>query len=294
MIKKMSLTVAALAVLTGCGSVPADGEPKAGASATSGTATADKKLQMESIQADCMKQKGFKYVAYVPPEEKKTAAEIKRDNGDYQEMRKYREKYGFEVFAEFVYPGEVGISKTAAKIDQDPNTKITGDLSRSQYTSYKTARDACFARAAKEALGKNITKRTDLFQQFSQAKKLIVAREVDGDQLLVGLASAMADCLRGKGYTVAETAPRHISMAVQDSIHDMATRIGAKQQGVEFEPGSGEIIMPELTAAQAKPYFQKEIKAALDDLECGKDFYPVYNPKDEQINNTLLAEYALR
>ncbi|MBB5080823.1 hypothetical protein [Nonomuraea endophytica] len=294
MIKKMSLTVAALAVLTGCGSVEAGGEPEAGASATPGTATVDKKLQMESVLADCMKQKGFKYVAYVPPEEKLTAAEIKRDNGDYQELRKNREKYGFGVFAEFIYPGEVGISKKVAQADKDPNTKITGDLSTAQYTSYKKARDTCFALAAKEVLGKSITKRTDLFQQFSQAKKLIVAREVDGDQQLVGLASTMADCLRGKGYTVTETAPRDISMAVQDSIHDMASRIGAKQQGIEFDPGSGEIIMPELTAAQAKPYFQKEIKAALDDLECGKAFYPVYNPKDLKINNTLLAEYALR
>ncbi|MFE0152933.1 hypothetical protein ACFWY5_37735 [Nonomuraea sp. NPDC059007] len=293
MIKKVSLAVGALAVLTGCGSVQAGGEPKAGASATPTTATADKKLQMESMLADCMKQKGFKYVAYVPPEEKKTAAEIKRDNGDYQEMRKYREKYGFGVFAEYIYPGEVGISKEEAKVDKDPNTKITGDLSAPQYTSYKKARDTCFALAAKEVLGKRITERTDIFAQFSQAKKLIVAREVDGDQRLVELASAMTDCLRGKGYTVAETAPRDISMAVQDSIHDMATRIGAKQRGVEFDPDSGEIIMPELTAAQAKPYFQKEIKAALDDLECGKDFYPAYNPKDLKINNTLLAEYAM-
>ncbi|MFI6391312.1 hypothetical protein [Nonomuraea sp. NPDC050540] len=290
----MSLAVAALAVLTGCGNTQAGGEPKAGASAAPGTATADKQLQMESIQADCMKQKGFKYVAYVPPEEKQTAAEIRRDNGDYQEMRKHREKYGFEVFAEFIYPGEVGISKEEAKVDKDPNTKIVGDLSAAQHTSYKKTRDTCFVLAAKKVLGKSITKRTDIFQQFSQAKNLIVAREVDGDQLLVRLASAMADCLRGKGYTIAKTAPRDISMAVQDSIHDMATRIGAKQQGVEFNPGSGEIIMPELTAAQAKPYFQKEIKAALDDLECGKDFYPVYNPKDLKINSTLLAEYAMR
>ncbi|MEV4888238.1 hypothetical protein AB0K48_02465 [Nonomuraea sp. NPDC055795] len=289
----MSVTAAALAVLTGCGSVQAGGEPEAGASATSSTATADKKLQMESMLADCMKQKGFKYVAYVPPEEKQTAAEIKRDNGDYQEMRIDREKYGFGVFAEYIYPGEVGISKEEAKVDKDPNAKITDDLSTSQYTSYKNARDTCFTIAAKKVLGKNIKKRTDIFVQFSQAKKLIVAREVDGDPRLVGLASAMADCLRGKGYTVAKTAPRDISMAVQDSIHDMATRIGAKQQGVEFDPDSGEIIMPELTAAQAKPYFQKEIKAALDDLECGKDFYPVYNPKDLKINSTLLAEYAM-
>ncbi|MFD9940948.1 hypothetical protein ACFWYW_45290 [Nonomuraea sp. NPDC059023] len=289
----MSLAVSALAVLTGCGSVQAGGEPKAGASATPTTATADKKLQMESIQADCMKQKGFRYVAYVRPEEKKTAAEIKRDNGDYQEMRKYREKYGFEVFAEFIHPGEVGISKEEAKVDKDPNRKITQDLSTAQYEAYRKAQDTCFSRAAKQVLGKTVTRRMDIFNQFAQAKKLMVAREMDGDQRLVGLASAMADCLRGKGYTVTKTAPRDISMMVHDTINDTMSRIGAKQEGVEWQPGSKSIIQAKLTAAQAKPYFQKEIKAALDDLECGKDFYPVYNPKDLKINNTLLAEYAM-
>ncbi|MFI6904061.1 hypothetical protein ACIBKY_22560 [Nonomuraea sp. NPDC050394] len=294
MIKKTSLAVAALAVLTGCGNAQAGGEPKAGASATPGTATVDKKLQMESVQADCMKQKGFKYVAYVPPEEKKTAAEIKRDNGDYQEMRKHREKYGFEVFAEFVYPGEVGISKEEAKIDKDPNTKITRDLSTAQYKAYRKSLEACFSRAAKQVLGKTVTQRMDIYNQFAKAKKLMVAREMDGDQRLVALASSMADCLRGKGYTVTKTAPRDISMGVHDTINDTMSRIGAKQEGIAWEPGSKSIIQANLTAAQAKPYLQKEIKAALDDLECGKDFYPAYNPKDLKINNTLFAEYALR
>ncbi|MFI9557110.1 hypothetical protein [Nonomuraea endophytica] len=290
----MSLTVAALAVLTGCGSVRAGGEPEAGASATPGTATVDKKLQMESIQADCMKQKGFKYVAYVPPEEKQTAAEIKRDNGDYQEMRKYREKYGFEVFAEFIYPGEVGISKEETKVDKDPNGKITRDLSTAQYEAYRKALESCFSRAAKQVLGKTVTQRMDIYQQFAKAKKLMVAREMDGDQRLVGLASAMADCLRGKGYTITKTAPRDISRGVHNTVNDTMSRIGAKQEGVEWKPGSKTIIPAKLTAAQARPYLQKEIKAALDDLECGKDFYPVYNPKDLKINNTLFAEYAMR
>ncbi|MFI6296126.1 hypothetical protein ACIBEJ_31340 [Nonomuraea sp. NPDC050790] len=294
MIKQMSLTVAALAVLAGCGGAEAGSEPKAGASAASTTASADKKLRMESVQADCMKQKGFKYVAYVKPEEKKTAAEVNRDNGDYQEMRKHREKYGFEVFAEFVYPGEVGISKAIDERKNDPNAKITEDLSTAQLDSYNKAFDACFSRAAKEVLGKTISKRMDYYNQFMKAKKLMVAREVDGDQRIVALASAMADCLRGKGHKVTKTTPRDISRSTMDSIEAMATKIGAEQQGIKIEPGSKQIVMPELTAGQAKPYLQKEIKAALDDLECGKDFYAAYNPMNEKINNTLFAEFPMR
>ncbi|MEU1728538.1 hypothetical protein [Nonomuraea sp. NPDC005692] len=47
-----------------------------------------------------------------------------------------------------------------------------------------------------------------------------------------------------------------------------------------------------LTPAQAQPYLAKEIKAALDDLECGKDFYRAYTPKVEAITQRIAEEFG--
>ena len=58
----------------------------------------------------------------------------------------------------------------------------------------------------------------------------------------------------------------------------------------------GELKMtysPTLTPEEARPYLNKEIKAALDDLECGKDFYPAYLPKEKAVDQQIYEEFGM-
>jgi hypothetical protein len=48
-----------------------------------------------------------------------------------------------------------------------------------------------------------------------------------------------------------------------------------------------------ITPEEARPYLNKEIKAALDDLECGKDFYPAFMPKDEAVGQQINEESGM-
>ncbi|MFC7588846.1 hypothetical protein ACFQYP_37980 [Nonomuraea antimicrobica] len=126
-------------------------QPSAGATASTTAAAKDKKQQFEAAKADCMKQKGFKYVPYVKPEEQVSEEERKRDSGDYQAMRKYREKYGFEAFSQFVYPDEIGIPAAVADHEADPNAAVIGSLSGAQLDAYNKAKDGCVSQAAKRS-----------------------------------------------------------------------------------------------------------------------------------------------
>ena len=148
-IRKTALLLVATAVLSGCGG---DAEPTAkSASPASKPAatTQEKRRQFQSVKADCMKQKGFKYIAYVPAEDPDTEGERKRRAGDYEALKAQRAKYGFGVFSLFVYPKGPDAPDSMPDLSgDDPNDKIRAKLSPAQRTSYWKAMTACFVVAA--------------------------------------------------------------------------------------------------------------------------------------------------
>ncbi|MFD1545011.1 hypothetical protein [Nonomuraea guangzhouensis] len=299
-IRKIALTLAATAVLSACGG---EAEPAGTASspASKSAATAqEKRRQFESVKADCMKQKGFKYIAYVPQEDPLTDDELKRRAGDYEALKAQRAKYGFGVFATYVYPKGPDSPDIMPDLSgADPNGKIWTKLSPAQHKSYWKAVSACVVLAAEQVLGKKVSSDTDLFDQSADASDRAAEREIDGDAELVKLASSMATCLTGKGYKISGTTPSQLSSRGRDAFSDQEDEIGRKQRedvpDVPSPPKKGETkrtFGATLTPAQAKPYLAKEIKAALDDLECGKDFYRVYTPKVEAIAQKVAEEYA--
>ncbi|MFI6500474.1 hypothetical protein [Nonomuraea typhae] len=283
MLKRVFLAAIMLTALAGCagtgGALP---EP---------AATADKKHRMEAIRAACMKQHGFKYIAFVPPEKEKSGDELQRLNGDYLAMRKYREKYGFGIFAPYVYPAEK--AQIGSQTERNPNEDISGKLSAAQRDSYAKAEVTCFVQAARRVLGKTVKSRKEFYDQFGAAKRDIVAYEINDNPWAVNLAGDMAACLRDLGYSVPKVTPREISLSTQQPFHDQLSKIGQQQNLFTPAPGSREIVMPELSPAEARPYLEKEIKAALDDLECGADFYALYEPMNTEVNNRLFAEFAM-
>ncbi|GLX01203.1 hypothetical protein Misp02_52890 [Microtetraspora sp. NBRC 16547] len=286
-----ALCLCALTVLGGCGGAAESAQP------TPNAAAKDKKHQLEAVKADCMKQKGFKYVAYVRPEKQDSDEQIKRASGDYEAMRKYRAKFGFGVFAEFVYPKEM---QGSAEPDANPNREIQSRLSAAQGGAYRKAFDACVIAAVKQVIGKDLKSADDYYEQMNMAMRRATAAELDGDPQLVELATAMAGCLKGKGYPVGKTTPGAMSDRGFRVFWAQSDKLGRQQRpdvpDVAPPAKDGQIQMtyqPDLTVAEARPYLNKEIKAALDDLECGKDFYPAYSPRSKAITGRLFEEFGM-
>ncbi|MEV0230598.1 hypothetical protein [Nonomuraea sp. NPDC050786] len=295
--KTLPTALLALAVLCGCGGAA---ETTAPPSPSPAAAAKDKKHQLEAAKADCMKQKGFKYVAWVKPEIPTGEEDRLRDAGDYQAMRKYREKYGFGIFAEYVYPQEMDTPQAQAERGAaDPNAKIQEALSDTQLGAYYKAKDACMATAGKQVLGVTLKSNIDYYNQIAMARKRATSSTLDTDPKLMELSTAMATCLKGKGYTVGDTTPTAMAKRGETAFSEQQDKLGREQDDtVPDVPSPGkkgqrqEIHMPRLTAEQAKPYLAKEIKAALDDLECGKDFYPAYTPRKSAIDAQIRAQFA--
>ena len=143
----MPAAILALAVLSGCGGDPASGTPTVGqASATADPQNGSR--QIESIRADCMKQKGFTYIADVPSPRKISEEERKRDTGDYAATKKWREKNGYGIFAFYVYPQEyenpMVEPEGGAPKDINPNIKIRSSLSETQRGAYDDVDRTCY------------------------------------------------------------------------------------------------------------------------------------------------------
>ncbi|MGV9379244.1 hypothetical protein ACWDRB_25730 [Nonomuraea sp. NPDC003707] len=295
MLTKLTVTATALlalAALSGCGGATESAAP------TPGSTAEGKEVQIEAAKADCMKQKGFKYVAYVTPHKPGTEDDKSRASGNYQAMRKYREKYGFGVFAQHVYPKEMGT--TGLDNEPNPNMKIQNALSKTQMQAYRKAMDACQVSAANTVLGLKLKSTEDFYD--AQFKASVRARKgtLNTDPELVELATAMATCLKGKGYAVGDTAPVAMSELGQKTWLGNEDKLGREQMDdvPDVAPPAEDdkvprYYAPTLTPEQAKPYLAKEIRAALDDLECGKDFYPAFLPKEQAVQGQVSAQFGM-
>ncbi|AQZ68151.1 unnamed protein product [[Actinomadura] parvosata subsp. kistnae] len=281
------------AVLCGCGGAA---ETAAQPSPAASAAVKDKRNQFEAAKADCMKQKGFKYVPYVRPTEPASEDERLRDSGDYQAMLKYRQKYGFGVFAVHVYPKEIQ-GPGSEMADPDPNADIQGSLSTAQLDAYNEAKNACMVVVGKQVLGLDLKSNMDYFNHMALAHRRAKTAELDGDPDLVELAATMSTCLKGKGYRVSDTKPTAVARRGENEFMERQSAIGREQDpkmagGPKMTKNTKQLVMPTLTPQQARPYLDKEIKAALDDLECGKDFYAAYAPKAAEVQRRVNDEFA--
>ncbi|WP_283133608.1 hypothetical protein [Rhizohabitans arisaemae] len=268
----------ALGVLTGCGT---EAENKAGGSvatspSNSPAALADKRREIAAKKADCMKQKGFKYTAYVP----KSAPEavVKARLGDYAAMKEHRAKYGFDVFAATVY-GQ--ISPGEYDPNDNPNAMIIVEMSETQGEAFRKASGDCQVQAVNAVLGTNFRSNDEIGDESDRARER-GERALDADPDLVRLAPGYADCLKAKGYRIRDTKPTKIATALFDLFSEKSRALLNEKMG---DKGFTADALP--TAEEAKPHLAREIKAALEDLECGKEFHAIYAPK----NARILAEY---
>ncbi|MFI6476391.1 hypothetical protein ACIBH1_00580 [Nonomuraea sp. NPDC050663] len=275
-----------MAAVAGCAATTPEAQP---------SPTVDPKVQqqrVEAVKADCMKQKGFTYTAFVWPEPTEDPEIVKGRSGDYALMKTYREKYGFGVFSMIVHPGKFGArARSIGEDSPDPNHKIMEKLSEKQRMAYQDASEACYGQAVKQVLGKDVKGVFDHYEKTMKAMEQLRTRELNGDAKLVELAAATATCLQDKGYKVDSSQPVAVAKRGRDEFGKEMSKFQKEMGG--GGKGMGKVVALEITPEQAKPLLDKEIKAALDDLECGKAFYAEYQPKSLALQTRVKGEYGV-
>ncbi|MEU6999572.1 hypothetical protein [Nonomuraea sp. NPDC046570] len=290
MLKRSTLAAAvlSLAVLTGCAESAGQAAPSAPADDKN-----QQRQKLEAVKADCMKRLGFKYIPFVMPPFGALEGAKEVGAGDYEAMKTMRTKYGFGVFAMMVYPKELGSPAVMPdKPIHNPNMEITSKLSKSQLAAYREAADTCDIEAIKKITGKTVRSVMDQYEQADAKATQLAARELDGDARLVSAAAAMADCLKAKGERVTATNP--VAMADRGSAVFTAQKktIALNDDIPDTGLREGQFYEPDLTPEEARPYLDKEIKAALVDLECGREFYASFMPRQTEIRRKVSEEFG--
>jgi hypothetical protein len=284
MIKRSTLAVVGLCLAAGCATSP----PVAPAVVSGGKT--DKPRQIQSVVADCMKQRGFKYVAWVP-EVKISDDAGKAYLGDYEAMKKERTEQGFGIFADFVHP-EQREKRVLWRESDSPNFTIKNQLSPAQRVAYGKALTACRSQGLKQVTGKVATSDADWAKQENELIAQRLDRELNADPKLVGLASAMGDCLKGKGHQMASLRLVDMSRRGGQEFEAQKKQIALNDDIPDKGLPGGQYYEPRIPVNTARQYLNREIKAALDDLECGKDFYAAYLPKEQEIVRRVEGEFG--
>ncbi|SDH21947.1 hypothetical protein SAMN05421505_112221 [Sinosporangium album] len=272
----------AVALLAGCGG--SQEPPSSAAPATTSPASGQAKLlQLQNAISACMKSNGFKYIAYAPARKEESVGGSTK-SGDYEAMRKIRSKYGYTVFAINVYGPSPEFVKRPA--ESDPNREIQMKLSPTQRDAYRGAIDSCTAKAAKSILNLDLKTRSDLLLAQKKAADEARDRHLNGDSVLVGLAQKFGDCMKVKGYTISSLKP--VQIANRGATHFLDLSTIATESSPEQSPQE-----QEKRKQQDKAHLDKEIKDALDDLECGKEFYAAYMPKESDVTQKVQDEYGV-
>ncbi|MEV6595599.1 hypothetical protein AB0M36_01920 [Actinoplanes sp. NPDC051346] len=276
-----------VALLAGCGSdSDAADAPKAGAAPAAPAAArndAAKKLdddlrKREQLIADCMKKQGFQYQpnlrglvadnqvgAYGGPESVLAPVD---------EVRAFRQKYGFGFWAAKVFPNDPKVAQSTMDPDSSPNRAYHDGLDKARRKAYEEAlygkedttktsggkttyKGGCSAEAAEKVpYGPEQTKAEAAASKRAYAK-------FTSDPEVVGAAQKYADCLKGKGYQVASAKPGDIENSMAEK-----TLPDAAPAGQPANQAGDQATDP----AAAKAALAKDIKAALDDLDCRTEY----------------------
>ncbi|MET9250084.1 hypothetical protein [Nonomuraea sp. NPDC003709] len=253
------------------------------ATATPGTEAAyENKARIESMRAACMKEQGLTYLPEKVIKRDRTKEERARLAGDHQAMRAYRAKYGFGVWSRLVFPGDPAVDRD---MGESRNNKLLMSLSAKDLKAWRAADDKCFAKAVKSVLGKTVTSQDDFLADVNSALAKGL-RELEADAKVAALGKEFGGCLK-----VAETRPSVLADRGRATFAKEATEVARAQSKGSLPKGA--VVLPRLTPEQAKPYLDKEVTAALADLECGKAFYPAYAPRARAIAERVYQEFAL-
>jgi len=307
------LAVLGLALTAGCGDKEAGNDAAgakdpAAAAANAAAETDTKRQQAENLTADCMKQQGFKYVPQVIEE---TREDVGRFAGGLSvlepadEVRKFRQKYGFGVFGRLVYPNDPAVARPDVDPAKNPNNAIREGLDAGRRKAYDLALNGNFAdlkgsdeevekkMKEEEAKGKKRGCASESYTKvFGDAEQNAAGQKAkerayqafQTDPEVVAAAQKWADCLRGQGYKVEFTRPGEIDLAMATAAVDGKLPAGPGEDGDVKVPNGDTMTAAvggsaSMAPAEAKAGLQREIKAALADLDCRTDYATLVRTK---------------
>jgi hypothetical protein len=281
----ISLGIAGLAVaamVTGCGT-RADtsaGQPPGSSAADTTSPEAEAEaasVNAENMIADCMKRKGFEYIPH--PMRYSDGGQVARYGGRLSilepadRVRAFRSKYGFGQHSKSVYPNDPALQAGPTDAGENPNNAIREALDPARRKAYDLAYagDSGDGKAGQTAQsGSDLGCSGEASEKYfgSQADDQDANRreyaKFENDPAVVKAAQDYADCLTDKGYRVASARPGRIEEQLNSQFTGSSGGASAADASTGQEAG-------ELGAAEqeeAKQALEKEIKAALDDLDC--------------------------
>lgn len=280
----LALGLALLAA--GCGSqteapatafdTPPAGEPAAATSEAPAGDLDSAAVKAENMIADCMKKKGFRYVPH--PLSFESGEQISRYAGmmyvlePADQVRAFRAKYGFGGYSKLVYPNDPAVTVAAPDPSKNPNNGIRDALDPAQQKAYdkalngnmgdlkkdvkppKNADMGCGGEASLKYYGSGPSENEQAANRREYAK-------FANDPAVVKAAQKYGDCLKAKGYKVKRAQPGWVEQEMFTTWADKAMNAGS------------------VSATAARAGLTKEIKAALDDLDCGADYATIARTK---------------
>jgi hypothetical protein len=265
------LAATSLAVLAGCGGQAAAPPAAGGAADANGAGNPDSnEVKAENEIADCMKKKGFRYVPH-PLSFDGGSDQLARYGGVLfvleppDQVRTFRAKYGFGAYSKLAYPDDPAVRVDQPDPSKNPNNAIRDALDPAQQQAYDKALEGntgdskagqkapsnpdsgCAGTAAEKYYGKGPS-------GDEQAANRREYAAFTNDPAVIKAAQKYGDCLKAKGYQVRRAQPGSIEQEMQTSWVDKVQNAGS------------------ISPAEAKAQLDKEIKAALDDLDCSLDY----------------------
>lgn len=229
----------------------------------------------ENALAACMRAQGFTYTPHVS-QDNDPLADV--DGRDYEAAKKYREKYGFGIYAGAVYRDDPTVWNSEAynkKQEFNPDDAYLKALTPAQKKAYdkalgqhlpgqRTLSPGCQKDAMEKAYGSDAL-RGESDRQIAEDKERARAAQqaLNGDPKLVSLAQKFASCLTAQGISVTTTQPTDIGDMVKFQLASQSPPSGTRSLG----------------KSEAAAKLTREIDIAKKDLVCGKDFRAAYFPQ---------------
>jgi hypothetical protein len=290
------LAVLGLALSAGCGDKDAGtgaAGPAGAAGPTGAAAHSDadvEQVRYENLVADCMKKQGFRYAPRPPlpmgddDQGRFTGPASVLEPAD--EVREFRQKYGFGVFARLVYPNDPAVAVPDIDPAKNPNNAIRDGLDPARRKAYDLALQGaadvqtdedkarkkadsgpqgCSGEASEQVYGPATRDEAD----SKAAERAYAAFQTDPDA--VAAAQKYADCLRGRGYRVRSARPGEVESSMSEAAMD--GNLPAEGPDGGKVPTGGAATAAVAGAAPVEPEvaragLEREIKAALADLDC--------------------------
>lgn len=280
-------------LLAGCAggqattTTPAGGSGADASVSNSVSAMQAKEDKLEDMIADCMKQRGFTYVAHPSVVDDSSGRSANWIRGTdpalvpYAQLKTFREKYGFGIYSADVYPHDPQVAMRRSDPSANPNNAIIAALSPAQKQAYDVAmngpgpeakagqpappsvpaaQQGCAEKASLAVYGDS--SQNAQAQQQQAASSDAAYRDFQTNPQLVAAAQTYASCLRQQGYQVSSALPGDVDRVMQQTVLQQRRNAG------------GDTI----DANTARAGLQNEIKMALADLECGKSYEALAKP----------------